>query len=243
MQDKDIKIIINKKKRKLIYSKCPTCKRDDQKISILFSINKSGQIDCGHGNFLDWGVEYETLLCNGCETIFFQTRSWNSEDVDYDYGPDNNPVCTFNSTERIFHEETAFTQSIRDFQLLPLQIQSIYNETKTALNSAQPILAGIGIRAILEIICKSKRAIGRTLDLKINSLVSKGALSLNGAKVLHKLRILGNAAAHDAKPHSLSQLSSAIEVLDSLLLTVYILEPQSRRVFSSVRKPRKKKSR
>jgi hypothetical protein len=92
------------------------------------------------------------------------------------------------------------------------------------------ILTGIGIRAILETICKDKGTKGK-LVTQIGQLYTKGVLSKNGADLLHKLRILGNASAHDIKPHGTFQLSLALDVLDNLLLNVYVLELHSKIAF------------
>lgn len=107
----------------------------------------------------------------------------------------------------------------------------IYTEAAKALYSNQPILAGVGIRAILETICKDKSAPGAKLYEKIDGLKNQGVLSPNGAVVLHKLRVLGNTSAHEVKPQSNDHLSLAFDVLDNLLMNVYILEPKVAEIF------------
>jgi hypothetical protein len=42
-------------------------------------------------------------------------------------------------------------------------------------------------------------------------------------KSLHKIRTLGNAAAHEVKPHTEKQLRLAMDVIEHLLTDVYIL--------------------
>jgi transcription elongation factor Elf1 len=228
---KFIEIKIEEVTKRNVYLTCPTCGKEGQSIEILSSIKKEGQEDCGNGNFVDWGERYQVVKCNGCETVFFRRTQWNSEDVDYYYGANGETVMTYNVTETLFPEAKVERRLIRDFYLLPERLQNIYNETALAINSNQPIHTGVGIRAILETICKDKQAEGNNLDSKINSLLEMGVLSKNGAGLLHKLRILGNASAHEVKPHSNLQLELALEVLDNLLLNVYILEHHSKTAF------------
>jgi hypothetical protein len=122
-------------------------------------------------------------------------------------------------------------QPLTDAGLLPDKIQRIYEESLQALNDTQPVLCGIGTRAIIETVCKDRNAIGGDLYNKINSLVGLGVLTKDGADILHKLRTLGNDAAHEVKPHSLQELGLAFDVVDHLLLGVYILPEHAKKTF------------
>jgi hypothetical protein len=226
--DKDIAIkqIENSK----IYLKCPTCDRVDQCGELLTKVVETGQEDCGNGNSISWGVGYETVKCCGCENVFFRQISWNSEDTDHDYDENGQVTSWANETITLFPETKKERNTIRDFDLLPENIQNIYKETVVSLESGQLILTGIGIRAILETICKDKGTKGKLVS-QIGQLYTKGVLSKNGADLLHKLRILGNASAHDIKPYGTLQLSLALDVLDNLLLNVYVLEHHSKIAF------------
>lgn len=109
---------------------------------------------------------------------------------------------------------------------LPANVRRIYDETLIALPSEAPVLAGIGLTALIETICKEKNATGPNLLAKIDSLVSSGILTPASAAILHKIRTLGNAAAHEVKPHSDRQLGLAMDILQHLLKDVYILRKQ-----------------
>lgn len=216
-----------------VYLKCPTCERENQRGEILASVVTNGDEDCGHGNSISWSVRYETVKCCGCETVFFREISSNSEDVDHDYDENGHTISWYNETITLYPEPKKERNTIRDFHLLPKNIQNIYKETVVSLEAGQLILTGIGIRAILETICKDKGTKGKLVS-QIGQLHTKGVLSKNGADLLHKLRILGNASAHDIKPHGTLQLSLALDVLDNLLLNVYVLEHHSKIAFPSI---------
>lgn len=80
-------------------------------------------------------------------------------------------------------------------------------------------------------VCKDKNAAGGDLFAKINSLVVLGVLTKDGANILHKLRTLGNNAAHEVKPHTPKELGLAFDVVDHLLLGVYILPEHAKQTF------------
>jgi hypothetical protein len=125
--------------------------------------------------------------------------------------------------EELYPSRVAGRHKLRQSDCLPTAVSRIYDETHAALCSRQPILAGVGVRALVEAVCKEESAAGSNLENKIDNLVTKGVLTKNGAEILHGLRILGNVAAHEVKPHSERTLSLAMDVVEHLLTDVYIL--------------------
>lgn len=85
------------------------------------------------------------------------------------------------------------------------------NETIKAMNIEQPALAGGGIRAIAEGICRDRNAEGKDLFLKINSLVMLGVLTIEGAETLHKVRSLENIELGCPKAHIVHQQSASAD--------------------------------
>lgn len=156
-----------------------------------------------------WTDQYQIVQCLGCETISFRSCRDSSEI----------PIPQV----EIYPSRVAGRRQISKSYLLPSEVARIYNETHSALCNKMPILAGIGIRALIEAICKEKAASGKNLEEKIDSLVSMGVLTKDGAEILHSLRILGNIAAHEVTPHSDDQLAVAMNVVEHLLNGVYIL--------------------
>ena len=154
----------------------------------------------------------------------------NSEDMGYVKGEDGwEPE--YLTREELYPNPEETRVSLSDDHLLPENLYRIYSETLGALNSGSPVLTGIGIRAIIETVCKDKKATGRDLYDRINDLVGQGVLTTEGAEILHKLRVLGNAAAHEVKPHSSTQLGLAFDVVEHLLQGVYILPHHAKQEF------------
>ena len=181
---------------------------------VLFSADKYDEDDDGF-----WTLEsYQIIQCQGCTEISF--RNYLNDAMSDSRGEKG-------AVEEIYPSRVAGRHVLRSAHILPRNISNIYEETHKALCSKQPILAGIGIRALLEAVCKEKAAKGKDLEQKIDNLVEAGVLTKSGAEILHGLRILGNVSAHEVKPHSENTLDLAMDVLEHLLSDVYILPTKS----------------
>lgn len=219
-------LVINKRQGQTVECSCRECHRST-KHEIVTEATKHGS--AGSREYeINWATEYQVVRCRGCETLSFRRVSSNSEDSPIQIGEDE---WEENIHEELFPSPHEGRQPLSDTDLLPDKIQRIYKETLSALNGQQEVLCGIGIRAIVETVCKDKSASGGDLFAKINSLVGLGVLTLDGANILHKLRTLGNNAAHEVKPHTPKELGLAFDVLDHLLLGVYILPEHAKQTF------------
>jgi Domain of unknown function (DUF4145) len=179
--------------------------------------------DSGPEGDIHVGVEYLVVQCRGCRTVSFCEESWHSEDCDSKTG---GPAISRN----LFPPRIIGRRPLRDVWYLPAQICQVYNETRAAIISNLPVLAGIGIRAIIETVCKEKNASGNNLKEKINSLAVLQLIAKKEAEVLHSLRFMGNAAAHETKAHSSEELNVGFDIVEHLLNTVYLLARQQHRL-------------
>ncbi|HCE3706025.1 TPA: DUF4145 domain-containing protein [Vibrio parahaemolyticus] len=193
--------------------------------SIVSSFDEDGSEDCGGGNSVDWHCKNQTIQCLGCQTVSFRTVSTFSEDVEYDHEGPYHPETIKYYPGRV--EGVKFLES----HLLPYTVQQIYKETVLSLENDQFILAGIGIRAIVETICKDLQAEGRDLYRKINTLKTRSIVTKEGADTLHKLRVLGNSAAHEVKAHDSRQLELALQIIEHMLEGTYIIPARVENVF------------
>lgn len=82
---------------------------------------------------------------------------------------------------------------------------------------------GLGLRALVETICKDKNAIGSNLEKRIDDLVRLNILTQDADEILHSLRIMGNTAAHEVMPLDQQDALVALEIVEHLLRGVYIL--------------------
>jgi len=210
------------KKQRIV---CRECCRETLH-SIISTYSEKGSEDCENGNYVDWNCDNQIIQCLGCESVSFRTVSTFSEDMDFDK---NGPF--YPKTIKYYPGRAEGLKSI-DSYLLPDSIQLIYKETTLAIESGQFILAGIGIRAIVETICKDLNAEGQDLFKKIDSLKAKFIITPDDATILHKLRVLGNDATHEVKAHDSKQLELAINIIVHMLDGAYIIPARVKDAFT-----------
>ena len=234
---------INDTQHKKLVALCIECDNSTNH-TVLTSIHRSGDDRDGEYSIY-WKMDYEIIQCMGCESISFRIESFNSEDD-----------CCFNAEgdaeeykpkETLYPPRTMGIKSLEKAYFLPHSIKEIYDETTAALLNSSPILAGIGLRTILEAICvmcmdkkdeKDEKDCRWTLEKKINKLVEMKILTSDRANVLHNIRLLGNDAAHETKAHNNKKLHLAMNVIKHLLYEVYILPEESSLTFKdSTKKP------
>ena len=178
-------------------------------------------VDLEHGLFSIKTYEHFQLIqCQGCHNFSFRkaTRAPG-------YGQVSNEAKTprLKTREELYPPRAPRRKKLAEAFLLPDAVAGIYQETYQALCSDQPVLAGVGVRALVEAVCQERSAAGKTLEQKIDGLVTLDLLTKTNAEFLHGLRVLGNEAAHTAKPHSEGTLGAAMDVVEHLLKTVYLL--------------------
>ncbi|MFK5979381.1 MAG: DUF4145 domain-containing protein [Rhizobiaceae bacterium] len=172
-----------------------------------------------------WYVNYEIVKCLGCENVSFREESSNSDEY---YGETD--ICVVK--ELLYPKRESGRTKLAWYSMyLPIELRDIYAETDAAMDNKLLILAGVGMRAILETVCKDQKAVGKDLYIKIDGLVKVGVLTTNGAKILHNVRAIGNVSAHEVKPQPQDQLDLAWEVIINLLNSVYILPKRASQVF------------
>lgn len=194
--------------------------------------NTTNHIVCSSVEF-SWGNDdiqgidtYEIIRCSGCDSISFRIGSSNSDDYDIDEeGSYSHP-----ETEEIYPSRLMGRSALKDIYSLPDKVRSIYRETHLAMCTKLKILAGVGIRALVESVCLEESAKGANLEKKIEDLVKKEVLTKRNATVLHKTRLLGNQSAHEIQAASDSELDVAFDIVENLLESVYIIPKKADRL-------------
>ena len=124
-------------------------------------------------------------------------------------------------------EERHPIEGISEF---PAKVRLIYDEIIGAMNAQLPVLAGIGLRAIIEATCRDQGIEGKIVQQLIDGLATKGVLSPAQSDILHTHRFLGNVAAHEITPAKPGELLAALEIAENILRTIYVLPNLSKRV-------------
>lgn len=191
---------------------CPRCKHETNHKVVAEFKQASDSNDEYH-----WSVQYETIQCIGCDTVSFRIESWCEDDFDpYTGKPE--------PTEKLLPPRTTGRDPIPDHdEFLPPKIKRIYGEVLQALNNGLPVLAGIGLRALIEALCTDHKAKGKDLRAKINAMASMGVLAKAQSDLLHTHRFLGNVAAHEIEAAHPRELIAAIDIAETMIKTIYIL--------------------
>jgi hypothetical protein len=197
---------------------CASCKRPTKHV-----------VKAAYKQRFDWGEIqedrlYQIVACEGCEEVSLRYFLQSSEDFTVD---EQTGKTVYLGTEELYPPRLEGRSVLADDHFLPPQVRDIYKETLKALQAEQRILAGIGIRALIEAVCAHKEAKGSNLEKRIDWLAAEGVLAKPGAEILHKLRVIGNEAAHEVRASRDHELSTAFDVIEHLLQGVYLLPAKS----------------
>ena len=171
--------------------------------------------------------DYLTIQCGGCKSVSFCRKSGSSEDyiLDHESGEYEEVVH-----QEVFPSRIAGRAELERAYELPAGVYEIYRETHAALCNKQQALAGMGMRAIVEAVCKQKGATGDNLQQQIESLASLKVITPEGAEILHGVRYMGNDAAHEVRRHKEVELVVAFDVVEYLLTGVYLLPARAEKL-------------
>lgn len=174
------------------------------------------------------GTTYQIVQCQGCDEIRFRTDSWFSEDYDPETGAPTSTIHVYPE-----HTEDARKPMVDGSSDLPPVVDRIYRETITAFNAGTLILAGAGLRAIVEAICINANAPGGNLSQKIDGLVKLNLLAKPQAELLHEERYIGNTAVHEVEPPARKHIEDGLAIVETLLNTMYIARASADRLRES----------
>lgn len=119
---------------------------------------------------------------------------------------------------------------LQETYYLPALIRKIYEQTLKALGEQALVLTSIGLRACIEATCNELGLSASNLEKRIDQLFKAGHVSNADKKRLHAIRFLGNDAAHEIKEPNQSDIRVALEIVEHLLNTVFILERKASRL-------------
>jgi hypothetical protein len=106
---------------------------------------------------------------------------------------------------------------------LPAELRELYLEVRIAVLHEAYLLAGIGLRTLVEGICLDRNITGYNLMQKINALKDARIILDHEAPILHKLRLIGNAGTHDIETKDYEVLKYALMIITHTLRTIYII--------------------
>jgi len=203
---------------------CGDCKRSTNHVIIAERSVSSHPLEAEN-----WGEQHYFCQCAGCDSYAYAISEWHEADWNPHTGEMDSSWRTYPNSRNQRH-------TFDDDHLLPLKIRSIYREIIGAMNAQLPLLTAIGLRALIEAICKDRKVKGSNLEKLIDGLASNGVLSNDQAAILHGHRFLGNVAAHEVEVARPPELVAALEIAEAMLRTIYVLPVLSNQITTG-RKP------
>lgn len=200
--------------RKKIQTQCLDCKRETN-----HEVVSTKLYDTPTPYEYRDGKEYSIVRCLGCDQVSFLKTYHDYEamfQIEYE---DEYEYAKFFTN----YYPDASEVLLKFRRLLPKKLYEIYAETKVAFTQNLYIFTAIGIRSIIECICKDKAVIGRNLEKKITNLKSLGDISKRDVELLHSLRFLGNEAAHELLKPEESDIRVAFNIIEHLIQSIYIM--------------------
>lgn len=176
-----------------------------------------------HREEYNCNISYQILQCLGCDTKSFRQVFY---DLEAAY-PTYDDHWEVPEDVTVYPKAVEGHKEIQNLWELPDIVRTIYSEVLIALREDSKVLAGLGLRAVVEAVCNDLQIPGRNLEIRINKLASSGYISKNDADRLHGIRFMGNDAAHDIKTPKGTALSVALQIVEHLIASVYILEKKA----------------
>jgi len=163
-----------------------------------------------------WRAHFQIIQCMGCDDISFRQTLACEEDFDPHTGH-------LQEAEILYPNRISGRDQMPGYEYFPAKTNRVYMETLKALNHRLPLLAAIGLRALIESICIEQKTKAKTLEKGIDELAAAGLLSAMQAEFLHKHRFMGNEAAHGIVAPKPEHLVAALDIAETLLKTIYVL--------------------
>lgn len=201
----------------VVKTDCRTCKRITRNEVLCEHVNETDPD--GYHEKDAWQI----VRCLGCHTTGFRHRNDDYEQVWEDSVGEVRHTVTTVVYPRVVRNHAG----LKGTAWIPELIRQVYRQTLSAYSDTAYVLASIGLRATIEAVCNQLEISGNNLEKRIDQLYKNGHVSNSDKKRLHAIRFLGNDAAHEVKQPKESDLRVALEIVEHLLNSVFILEKKS----------------
>jgi len=186
--------------------------------------------------------EYYITQCLGCDSIGF-FREYQDEDMFDRFGEPYSEQSVYPEQPQSSILETyVYKYDIKKFNNVPDIIQELYGQVVSCFELEHYLLAAVGLRMMIEGFCND-RAINEgyvldeqgdkrlnkkggemrstSLEGRINGMEEHRLITPVSAKILHQIRDLGNATAHELKVPKRNTIKQGLSIIEDLIRTVY----------------------
>jgi hypothetical protein len=208
-----------------VQAHCPTCD-GERSCDVHGKVYKPWEHYDRSGNSMCGGVQHSLLECRGCQTVFYETESWNDEEIDHWY--DINGEEQAEPTKK---KETHPSPNVRNkpnwlYAIIKddYQIYKILSEMYQANSTECYILAAVGLRTALD---RATEILGvdpaLTFNEKLGALKDGGWIGDTEKDILSVVTDAGNAAAHRGWSPGANEIAELISALEVFLQRAFIV--------------------
>lgn len=196
--------------------------------------------DANQCSEVESGSTWALLSCNKCSTIILRTQEWFylKDHLDDFVASHRDPFAALEDAEARFLSKETHTaylpnhklglSPVRAHEHLPETVKSLYSEAFAAAEAGHSVLAVLGLRTIIQRVCRERGAKEEPLARQIDFLREQGLLSIQQASFLHGIRLMGNEAAHEAiEPITDDRVLQCFTIINHVLTGMYVLPKES----------------
>lgn len=226
-----------KKAPKIVKAHCPKCDGERNCLEHGTIYKAWDWEDRQHGHSVNGGVDHSLLECKGCDTVFYETASWNSEDIDqwYDWAGEEQYEHPREKATYPKPESKTKPPWFDAMQKADAQLHSILNEMYLAYDNQAYILTAIGLRTALD---RGTEVLGidpgKSFAAKLAELQSGGWIGESEKNVLEVVTDAGNAAAHRGWAPDGSEIGELVSVMEVFLQRAFIVGQKALSIKSNI---------
>lgn len=217
------------KDKKTIKGTCPEC-GGERNCEVHGRVEKHWDWSDHDGNSVDGGCEHVLLECKGCETVFYEATSWNSEDLDYWYDENGDTQGAYVKHRTTYPKPTsrikpAWLDAVSN---IDVTLHTILNEMYLACDNGAFILTAVGLRTALD---RATDVLGidqaLTFVEKLKKLKDDGWIGDTEHDILEVVTDAGNAAAHRGWQPAEQQVFQLVQAMEVFLQRAFIVGKQA----------------
>jgi hypothetical protein len=187
-----------------------------------------------------WRTTWYVLQCRGCEHVFVQTVSTNSEDVDQSYDEKGDTVTEYNETIRYWPalSKRPLPEWMSEFGIDAEEVERLDEaliELYGALNNDLNILAAIGVRTCFDI---ASELLGidpqQSFKYKLEELVKSGHIGVLDKSRLETLVDAGSASVHRGWRPKAEDLATMMDALEHFIHDAFVAPCRKKRLDAKI---------
>ena len=208
---------------------CPKC--DGDRVCDLHGSTKTTwDWEDRQGNSMNGGASHSLLQCRGCETVFYQVSSYDSESIDHWYDYNGEVQSDYDRTITTYPKPDSKTQPpwMASLSRIDQQLSDILDEVYLAHDNRSRVLTVVGLRTALD---RATELLGidpaKSFAQKLAALRDGGWIGDTEHDILEVVVDSGSAAAHRGWKPSSSETLELMTAMEVFLQKAFIVEKKA----------------